>query len=78
MRTIETTANVTPDGKLIAEVPADISPGEHPVVLVIEETPSTRPRRIPKPPLKLKTIHLEGWPEDCTFGRKDIYGDDGR
>ncbi len=37
MRTVETTAVITPEGKLIAQVPKDISPGECQVVLVIEE-----------------------------------------
>ena len=40
MRTIETTATVTPDGKLLANVPSDLAPGEHRVVLVIEEDAS--------------------------------------
>jgi hypothetical protein len=37
MRTIETTATITPDGQLILQIPADISPGKHRIVLVIEE-----------------------------------------
>ena len=37
MRTIETTVTVTPDGRLLANVPTDLAPGEHRVVLVIEE-----------------------------------------
>jgi hypothetical protein len=37
MRTIETTATVTKDGKMTIQIPPDIEPGEHKVVLVIEE-----------------------------------------
>jgi hypothetical protein len=37
VRAIETRATVTPDGKLLAEVPADVPPGEHHVVLVIQD-----------------------------------------
>lgn len=37
MKTIETKALVTSDGKLIVQVPSDITPGEHRVVLIIEE-----------------------------------------
>ncbi len=37
MRTFETTANVSLDGTLVAQVPPDVSPGEHRIVVVIEE-----------------------------------------
>ena len=37
MRTIEATARVGEDGTLTVRVPPDVSPGEHKVVLVIEE-----------------------------------------
>jgi hypothetical protein len=42
VRTIETTATVTPDGKLMADVPADVAPGEHRVVVVIEDLATER------------------------------------
>lgn len=37
MRTIEVTAEITQEGKLTIEVPADIEPGEYHMVLVIDE-----------------------------------------
>ncbi|MBW4695134.1 MAG: hypothetical protein KME27_25570 [Lyngbya sp. HA4199-MV5] len=37
MRTIETTATITADGQLTLQVPPDLSPGQHRVVLVIDE-----------------------------------------
>lgn len=40
MKTIETIATVTDDNRLIAKVTPDISPGEHKVVLVIDEQPT--------------------------------------
>ena len=39
MRTIETTATVSPDGKLTADVPPDVAPGEHRVLLVFDGDP---------------------------------------
>lgn len=39
MRTIETTAIVSADRTLTVDVPSDIPPGEHRVVLVIDEEP---------------------------------------
>ena len=37
MRAIETTGVVSNDGKLTADVPADVRPGEHRVVVVIDD-----------------------------------------
>lgn len=38
MRTIETKAIITHDGQMTVQVPADITPGEHRIVLMIEES----------------------------------------
>ena len=40
MRTIETTGVVSNDGKLTVDVPPDVRPGEHRVVVVIDDTTS--------------------------------------
>jgi hypothetical protein len=37
MRTIQTRGTVTPDRKLTIELPADVEPGEHQVVVVIDD-----------------------------------------
>ena len=39
MRTIETTATVAPDGTLTVQVPPDVMPGMHRIVLVINDWP---------------------------------------
>ncbi len=73
MRTIETRATVRPDGTLVAQVPPDVAPGEHRVILVLEEavtTPITGELELP--------VHdLGPWP-DTSLRRVDLYGDDGR
>lgn len=38
-RTVETVATVTPDGTLTAHVPAEVPPGAHLVVVMVEEAP---------------------------------------
>ena len=78
MKSMQTTATVSVDGKLIVQLPPSISPGEHRVLLVIED--DTRPvqARIYKRPLGLNVLRWETWPADSTFRREDIYGDDGR
>lgn len=75
MRAIETTASITPDGTLTARVPSDIPPGEHRVVLVIEEAPAARPKSALT---EFPVIHVGKWPEGLSLRREDIYGDDGR
>ena len=37
MKTIETTVTVTADGKITVKLPPDIPPGEHQIVLIIDE-----------------------------------------
>ena len=75
MRTIETTATITEDGKLIAQINADIPPGEHRVVVVIEEQPLTKQER---PPLNFPVMNVGEWPENLSLRREDMYDDDGR
>jgi hypothetical protein len=38
MRTIETIAMIASDGKLMLQMPADIAPGQHRIVLVIDDS----------------------------------------
>jgi hypothetical protein len=42
VRTIETTATITAEGRLLADVPPDVEPGTHRVVLVIEDQTAGR------------------------------------
>ncbi|MDQ3459065.1 MAG: hypothetical protein M3498_07175 [Deinococcota bacterium] len=71
MITIDTVATVTPEGKLVIELPAKIAPGEHRVVVVIDTELKTAP-------LELPTANVGLWPEDLSLSREDLYGDDGR
>ena len=75
MRTIETTAEVTPEHTLTIQLPADIPPGPHRVVLVIE---SGEPAPGPRLPFNLRPVDIGPWPEGFTASREQIYGDDGR
>ncbi len=69
MRTIETRATVRPDGTLVAQVPPDVAPGEHRVVLVLEETAATATTGGLEPP-----VHDLGlWPY-APLRREDLYG----
>ena len=74
MRTIETNAVVTEDGQLIVPMPADITPGHHRVVIVIEEqaAPTTRKR----PPLKLSVFPFGLTDDTFTMRREELYDTD--
>lgn len=74
MKTIETTATVGPDGALTARVPPEVPPGEHRVVLVIEEEPA----REKASPFDFPVHDLGPWPEGLSLRREDLYGDWGR
>jgi hypothetical protein len=76
MKAIEATAIVTEDGKLLVQVETDMPPGEHEVLLVVnEQVSSTRPK-VAKSPLKLKVMNWDNWPPDATFRHEELYDDD--
>lgn len=75
MRTIETTATVAEDGKLTMQIPPDIEPGEHKVVIVIEEQPV---KKETPPLLDFPVISVGSWPENLSLRREDMYDEWGR
>jgi hypothetical protein len=77
MKTIETTASVTPDHKLMVEVqiPVDVSPGQHHVVLILDESPLPARQAVA---FDFPVIDIGPWPESLSLRREDMYGDDGR
>ena len=78
MQTIETTATVLPDGTLTVSVPPTIAPGVHRVVVVIEESTAPTGLEPQGEAIDLRPLPLPGWPDDATFRREELYGDDGR
>jgi len=78
MKSMQLTATVSVDGKLTVQLPAIIPPGEHRVVLVMEDKFAAPPVEIPKPRLKLNVLKWQTWPAESTFRREELYEDDGR
>lgn len=68
MKTIETNALISENGKLELYLP-DISPGRYKIVMVIDKAPLTGS----KPGFKYKTLNWDNWEADCTFRREDLY-----
>lgn len=79
MRAFPITADITSNGELrvVTRVPADIPPGEHQAILVLEDSVSQSTPGSPRPPLHLKAFQWLG-SNGKSFRREDIYGDDGR
>lgn len=75
MRVIETIVNVMPDGTTLVKDLLDIAPGEHRVVLVIDEQPD-KPRA--RRPLRFTAYPAGPSSPSDTFRRENLYGDDGR
>jgi hypothetical protein len=75
MRTLEMTAMIDRDGKLVLQLPPDIAPGEHRIVLVIEEQPVIEGKR---QLLDFPIIDVGEWPNDLSLRREDLYDDFGR
>lgn len=69
MKTIETVAKVDNNGILTAQVPPEIPPGEHKVVLVMEISQPEKKR----PPLDFPVHSVGSWPEGLSLRREDFY-----
>ena len=76
MTTIEATASVTADHRLVVDTiaPTEIPPGEHRVVVLIESRSETNAREEPL----FRPYPVGPVSEVITFSREQIYGDDGR
>ena len=69
MRTIETTLRVAADGTGTLQVPGDIAPGEHRVVVVLDDGGRENAAR---PPLRFSAYPV-GLAIDTTFSREELY-----
>lgn len=74
MRAVMTRLTVTEDGRIEGPAPAELGPGEHEVVLVIDE------KAQPKGRFRVEDLpqHDLGWDDRVSLRREDMYGDDGR
>ncbi len=76
MKAIETTGVVGEDRKLTVQLPLDVAPGPHQIVVVVDGPRSERPQ----------TWTMDDWPvhdaafvdPNFTMRREELYGDDGR
>lgn len=75
MRTLECQVVVDEARRASLQFPPDIAPGEHHVVIVVEEAPG----KAPSNPLKgLPTVRAAKWLAGVPLKREDMYGDNGR
>ena len=72
MRTIETTARITADGTLTVHVPPDIAPGDHHIVVIIDEQPTGE---VPLPPLQFAAYPVGLTAPERTLRREELYDD---
>jgi hypothetical protein len=72
MKTMETTIEVDAEGRAMLQLPADVPPGAHRVVVIIDEPA----RKLA--PLTFSAHDVGPWPEGFTIRREEVYGDDGR
>ena len=76
MRTLELIGQVEHDGRLTVQLPSDILPGEHQIVLVIDERPLTPSESRPLDDFPVDDYGP--WPEGLSLRREDMYGKWGR
>ena len=73
MRTIEATATIRPDRTLTVQVPPDIAPGEHHIVVIIDEQPTVQ---APRAPLQFAAYPVGLTAPERTFRREELYDDE--
>ena len=69
MRTIEATVTIRPDRTLTVQVPPDIAPGDHHIVVIIDEQPTVE---APRPPLQLAAYPIGLTASERTFRREEF------
>ncbi|MEQ8173052.1 MAG: hypothetical protein ABRQ38_29475 [Candidatus Eremiobacterota bacterium] len=75
MKTIETDATVTDEGKLLLNIEtSEIPPGKYRVIMLVDEAKSDIKNRSD---LNFPTIDVE-WPENFSLRREDMYNEWGR
>jgi hypothetical protein len=74
MTTIETTASITAEHRLVVDTtaPTDLPPGEHRVVVLIDAKAPSAPSR---EPLKFSNYPVGPASGDVTFSREQLYDD---
>ena len=72
MRTIEMRAMISDEGTLTVQVPPDIAPGDHHIVVIIDEQPTVQ---APRPPLQFAAYPVGLTAPERTFRREELYDD---
>jgi len=75
MRIIEFKSNITKKKELKIPIPADIKPGYHKIVVVIDEILSENKT---KKNLRLPVDSVGEWPESLSLSRNDFYNEMGK
>lgn len=76
MRNVNLHVTVPADRKVVVQLPDDIDPGEADLTVIVRKS---RPARAEPCILdRLPSLSVGPWPEDLSFSRKELYGDDDR
>jgi len=74
MITLQGRAIVSEDGKLTIDMPAEVPPGEHQYVIVIDKEPTEEQRGT----IVFSVFDVGQWPENLSLRREDMYDEWGR
>jgi hypothetical protein len=74
--TIETTAIIGEDRRLIVQLPPEVPPGIHRVRAVLDEAPPEAPSST-APEWVFPVLANAQWPGDMPLTREELYDDDG-
>jgi hypothetical protein len=76
MKSIQTQAIVTDDRKVTLQLPEEIAPGLHTLIVVIDDRVAHTASGMSLDDFPI--IDVGPWPEGLSLRREEMYGDDGR
>ncbi len=74
-KTIECDVVVDEDRRTVLQLPAEVYPGQHRLVVTIDEE---KLQPVSDPLKGLPTVRAGKWIEEIALSREDMYGEDGR
>ena len=79
MSNLNLKVTVADDRRVTFQLPDDVEPGEVQLTVVVHPQRKLKQRAADEDPLAdWPTLHVESWPDNFSFRREEMYGDDGR
>lgn len=76
MRNLNLHVSVPSDRRVVLQLPDEVDPGDVELTVIVRKSRKTTGEDSFLN--RLHDLHVDRWPENLTFSRSELYGDDGR